>query len=63
MPILMKRNTERDPWFSVHEKCIDEGEIVALLYIVTDPMKTLSMLICIRSWRSVKIESHPLLKD
>ena len=41
MPILMQRNTERDPWFSVHEKCIDEGEIVALLYIVSDSEHTL----------------------
>jgi hypothetical protein len=36
MAILLKRNATRDPWYTVHEFSIEEGDVVKLLAIKED---------------------------
>ena len=37
MTILLKRNSNEDPWFTLHEIYIKEGDIVKLVSIENEP--------------------------
>jgi len=40
MSILVKRNSNRDPWFSIHGKYIREGEVVKVMSVEPSDMMT-----------------------